>query len=1117
MADVSPSYFRGFLLPHKMDSTNIWTAQASFTQGDNQSGDPVPASNDTKLIVRAAGNQNADSDLQITTRSPGHVGRGAAFTWKNNSLSSGDNGQDAPNAISLFEFIGFDDAGITTDKHKFPYPLDLGDGSILVACQYHDDGTSQRMIKVFKRASDGTKTSVTLKTFTSVFSALFAADNHPILLKKEDGSILCLFLFEDTEQKIVNLATYRSKDDGATFTEISRTALNSTISIDSSTGYTIARMRGAALGGQIILFIETVHNNGSITKRNQLFQLASIDGGGNFTQVTTVNSLDDHSFFQVDCFVRNNEFILTYIAKTNEAHYMVIPQAYHSAQLLRTASKYQVITTETIAGGSNDYMINGKSTCWCDDDGQIYAVFLDSAVKYLFMMNSDDGLFWKFTNGNYTAVNAKIYDLDDAGTKPDQIKGISAFGKGLIACNFVSADTDFCAGLIHFGGYGNVNLPVQTTGDKKTVWNRAGYGWTYLPVDLPAAISSITTAGAGTETLTSDGLVLSTSTSQTRSYSVSLASAISTGADLRITGRIELTTNAKGSLTAPFASGKRQIRIRTSNTAKSYEVAIIISNNQYLVYDINGTANIGSIQSAVFTNGIELLYAIDGDNFAIWHRQLNLDSVKSWIAGPTSTSLTDGGAISAVAEVIFEHSIAPGSGTLDSTIRSWCMGFSQSGVTPGNSEGMAGQGLGDGFANPDDLAAAPYPPAGTYKYIDEGLKISTAMGPGYEADTYQIQTKYGFGIENIFYSTAPTPRIFWRSTSVSSGNVPEQFIPLALDATSQASNQDFGNNLIGLHLSNINFRTFNLEYYNTTSSAWTNVKTVDVSEGITFLYEASNAAIIGIDGGTNEPYFFQNECRGWIAEVTPSGGLQVQRFRITSNSAGKCGSTSYKRPVFRLDGVPSANGTCRLIPDKITVLANLGTVAGTAWAVRITAQETIDNWVQVGQLAIGQVVTGQSYIYGRSLQLEHNIETLETPDRVTYTRELSAPRRRAQIAWTEGVDISTLMGAAPTPDVYSGSTTAGMEPIASPNDIPYLIFGVLDYLQGPSNPCVYLPSIKRSLSSSTDTILINRYHDHILCKLDNSEVGIESVIGNESITESGEVFRVSNLNLIEVI
>ena len=1114
MADTSPDYYRGLLLPHKMDTTNIWTAQASYTQGDNQSGDPEPGQTGTRLIVRASGSQNAGSDIQITTRSPGHVGRGAGFTWKNNALGD-EMGQDPPNSISLFEFLAFDDAGSATDDHKFPYPLDLGDGSILVAAQVTDDGTLYRRILVYKRAADGTLTSLMIKSID--LDAVLAADNHPILIKREDGSILCLFLWEDIEQELVNLSVFRSLDDGATFAEISRTALDSTISLHASTGHTIRRMRGASLGGQILLFVETTFN-GSASYINQLFQYSSIDGGGNFAQVTPANLLDDHSFYQIDCFARNNEFILTYIGKTDEAHYMVIPQAFHSAQSLRTASKYEIITGETVAGGSNANMTSGQSTAWTDDDGQIYAVFEDSGGKFLWMRNSEDGRNWRYMNGDFSDDIAKIYDVDDTATIPANIKGISAFGQGLLCCNFdATSASDNSAGIIHLGGYSNVNQPLQITGQKNAVWNRAGFGFTYLPVDLPADIAGIVVAGAGTETLTADGMLLSSSTVQTRSYTVDLQTSITSGMTPRITARIELTTNAKGDVIAPFAAGKREIRIVTGNTAKSYEISIRISNTQYLIYDVLGTAQIGSIQAISGTAGMEFLFGLDGDNFAIWHRQLSLAGSKAWIAGPTSTTVTDGGAAGSAAQMIFSHSIAPASGTLDTTIRSWCGGFSFEGVVSGSSAGIAGQGLGDGFVSPGGLVNAPYPPAGTYKYVDEGLKITTALGPGYEGDTYRIRTKYGFGIDNVFFSNSPTPRIFWRSVAVTSGPVPEQMIPLALDAASQAANQDMGNNLIGVHLSNINFRSFNIEYYDTGGPAWINYKTIDTSEGITFAYERANAAIVGIDGGVNEPYFFQNEARGWIAEIEYGGGPTVERFRVISNSAGKCGSAAYKRPVFRLDGIPGGNGTCRLIPDKITVLANLRTAAGTAWAIRVTAQETPDKWIQIGQLVIGQVVTGQTYSYGRSITLEHNIETYETPDRVQYSRELSGPRRRAQIAWTEGVDISTLMGAAPTPDVWSGSTSSGSEPIASPQDIPYLILGVMDYLQGPSNPCVYLPSIKRSESTGTDAILINRYHDHILCVLDNSEVGIESVLGNESISESGEIFRVANLSLIEVI
>ena len=109
------------------------------------------------------------------------------------------------------------------------------------------------------------------------------------------------------------------------------------------------------------------------------------------------------------------------------------------------------------------------------------------------------------------------------------------------------------------------------------------------------------------------------------------------------------------------------------------------------------------------------------------------------------------------------------------------------------------------------------------------------------------------------------------------------------------------------------------------------------------------------------------------------------------------------------------------------------------------------------------------------------------------------------------------MGTNPTPDVYSGSTSAGAEPIASPQDIPFKILGMYSYLNGPLNPTVYLPSIKRSGGAGTDAIILNRYHEHMICVL-NEAAAIDNVLGDEMIGENeGEVFRVSTLNLVEVI
>ena len=1113
MADISPNFMRGFLVPHIITKDNIWTAQSSFSQQGNIAGDPIPQQN-SRLIVRATGNQSANTDISVISRRAGHVNKGAGFTWKNNALSSGEMGQDQPNAISEFEFIGRSDGTGLTEKFRYPYPLDLGDGTCLISCQVTTTAT-QRQIRVYKRALDGTYTSTNIKTFTASVTSSITEPSYPILIRTPQNDILCLFLVEDTQQQIVNLSVYRSTDEGATFSEISRRALEVPIDINASTGQTIKRLRGAALGGQVLIFVETV-KNGSATKYNQLFQFCSLDEGGNFLQVTSTADLDTESFFQIDCFVRDETFILTYIADTNRAHYMKIPQGYHSVHLLRGASKYSTITTETIAGGTSANMTSGQHTSWVDDNGVIFSVFEDSTGEFLFVRYSTNGGdTFKFMNGDFSAANAAVYDVSDTGTFPEEIKAISMGGRSILCSNWtLTSAYDLSATILNLGGWSNVNLPLQTTGYQDDVGNRAGFGFTYIPLDLPADVSSITVAGSGTQTLVAEGLQVSTNTTQTISYTVATSGVIALARPVKITGRIALKTNSAGSITAPFTNGKREIKLVTSNGTNSYQVSIRITATQYQVYDINGTANIGSIQSVVGTDGIELLIAIDGNSFRVWHKQITGNN-KIWIAGPTTNSLTDGGAVGAAANMIFEHSVAPASGTLDTTIREWVAGYSTTPAVVGTTGGIAGQGLGEGFTNPTDLAVAPYPPVGTFKYIDEGIKITTQLGPAFKGEEYKIQTRYNYPIENTIFKNSPTPRVYWRSTAVTSGAVPEQFIAIALDAASQSANQDMGNNLIGFHLGNINFKQFNIEYYNIGGGSWTNIKTVDVSTGLTFNYTHSNSAIIGTGGGTDEPYIQENEAANWIAELTQGG--TVERFRVISNSAGKCGSTAYKRPVFRLDGVPSASGVCRLIPKNVTVLVNALAVAGTGWGIRVTSQETIDKYVKIGQLIFGPVVTGVQYSWGRSISLEHNIATYETPDRIQYSREISEPRRTIRIGWTEGVDVSTVMGTNPTPDVYSGSTSAGAEPIASPQDIPFKILGMFSYLNGPLNPTVYLPSIKRSGGSGTDAIILNRYHEHMVCVL-NEAAAIDNVLGDEMLGDNeGEVFRVSTLNLVEVI
>ena len=1100
MSDVSPSHLRGFLIPKKLTVDNLWTAQSTYSQNGNLSGDPIPQQN-SRLIVRTTGPQTPGSDISIISRRAGHVASGAAFTFKNNATSD-EFGQNSYNSPEKWNVIRWNDNSIGfQDPSKFPFPLDLGDGSCLIATQ--ETISSIRKIRCYKRSIDGAITG-TLIAGNLSYGAI-SQDNHPNLIMMDDGSILCLFLFEDGDSDIMQLQTYRSTDSGSTWTRISRRALDVELDVDSSTGYSISRVRAAQYGGQILLLIETVFN-AAASHRNRLFQFCSIDGGGTFQKVTIDNLIDDYPIFGIDLWSDPTKgiFCLTYINNTTSARYVEIPHGFYDVQSLIRAFKFVQITSATVAAGNLVLLTDGQSTSFRDAADNIYVIFEDvSTSDYLFMMvSTDEGKNFKFMNGNISSSLAQIYNLDDSGTLPQNIKAITYSGAMILCSNWLATSTvDDSSTMIFYGGFSNVNYPLQYFGARDDVSNRAGFDFTYFPVDLPSNISSIIVAGSGTQTLQTSGkLQISTNTTQTLSYTVRRTPGAT---NIRITGKIALEAVQGGSITGPFPSGLRRIEIRSSNGSNSYDVEIRISQTQLQAFDNNAGSGIGSIKTIVGADGVELIYAIENGKFSLWYRQYN-QATQNFIEAFENQTIADGGAATNT-EVVFAHSNSPSSGTLDTNIIYWINGFELS----------CGLGLGIGFQSPEDLAAAPYPPRGVSKYITDGVSVTTISGPAYEGDEYKIQTRYEYPIDNILYSISPTPRIVWRSQAVTSGSIPEQLIPIQLDVSSTSSNALLQSDMMGIYLGNINFRQFNIEYYDTTAGSWQNLKSIDVSEGLTFNYEREGNTIRGVNGGTNEPYLFNNEFEGCVIELTIGG--TIERYRISSHSAGKCGSNAYQRPIFELSGRPGGNGVARIIPKEITVVSNLLGKKATAWAIRIPSGPNIDNYFQIGQFCFGEIVIpGNQYSFGRTITLESNIEEYETQDRVRYAKANSPARRLIRIAWTEGVDISSLMGDSPTPDVWSGSTSGGAEKIATRNDTPYLIEGMIRYLEGAVNPLVYLPSIKRSESSPSDIQLINRRQNHILCTMD-PEMSMENVLGDENLSIGGELFRVSTLNMIEII
>ena len=502
-------------------------------------------------------------------------------------------------------------------------------------------------------------------------------------------------------------------------------------------------------------------------------------------------------------------------------------------------------------------------------------------------------------------------------------------------------------------------------------------------------------------------------------------------------------------------------------------------------------------------NRLECLVSLSTGKVTLFYRDIDaIDNKKRWVDAGTFTGLTDGGGGSAAHTVRFGNLQSTGTLNTQWSHINIAQGFQFS------------ETLHD-FTNPDDLMFRIYPSAGSFAWTTDNVLISTADGQTYEGDEYKITPDSNYSINNVFYSVSPTSRVFWRSQPVTSGAVPEQKIALKLDPdTSVHINESLPNDILGIHIAGHNFLTAELQYYS--GGSWTALDTFNTA--ILSKAVPEGRTLRGDSSAPNQPYFKYNELAGCYIRVQISSTDYAYR-KIVSNSEGRFGgtSTSTKQAVLLLDekvtlsGISSGN--VNIIPKSMSLIINLDGLRFEAIAIRIHSQETYDKDIRIGLLHVGSIlIPGKQYQRGRTINITSGTESTETQGGVLYSRNYRPSRRTFRIGWTEGIDISTLQGDNPDPDYWTASLSGSKEPIAIANDVPYLLQGLLDYLQGEKTPIVYLPFIEKS---STPRELL-RDDEQALCVL-VGDIQIESVLGNELQSTSGELMRVGTMTLQEVL
>jgi hypothetical protein len=1088
MANVTPPYLRGFLVPLSIGTNNIWNDESTFTTANERAGDPVPTTN-TPMQIVAKGQQTGDSSLTIKTHQPGFAGYTAGFIFTDNQTNK-TYGRDPQNAVSRFQNIKFSQT--TTTKYRHPSGLDTKQNALLIA---HQTTTAvAKLCVVSKLQIDGTITDTTIYGDTSLTTNYNLLSDMCIL---PDGSFLLCHLAGGLTS--VNVRTYTSLN-GSTWTLRSKKSLADSLPIGVVVGDThnIKRIKIAQTNGVVLLLIESLWNRTTATKRNRVIQYASSDLGGSFVKITTDSEIEDHSFHSISLYADKGFFRFGFYGNRKPS-YMTLPSAFTSVHTLRTAGALIQVVGATCAG-TNDVMTDGDLSIWTDEGSSHHVLARNSGAGGEYRISwSEDTILWRVMGADINGAGRALRTGDDNTTLSNSY-GLAWTGKSIVLFQPESTATNNSISMITLGGYSSVTLPQSVLlNSRNAEWNRLSYSFNYPAIDLYSNFAGVTkTSVGGAESLQSGGLFIQNQEFFTVSPTVTgmpTADIIQKG--LIVHARIESMTGGNNSTTY------RGVNIKLDDTIKDFEADIRVSPNSIIVRDVNGSADLITIGS-LSLNTVELIIAMSNSQISIYYHDVDQENnIRTWVDGGSSSALTDGGGGASRIQRIRWGNLQYAGGTFETVWSS--LSFAQ---------GFQISGQMHTFTIPDSLMHRAYPTIERFAYVADNVSISTGDGQTYTGDEYTITPDSQFSINNTLYAVSPTSRVFWKSASVLSGSVPEQFIAVKLDPDITVHvDESLPNDIVGIHLSGYNFRSAKLEYYR--SATWTVLDSFNTA--INSKCNVSGRTVRGENTAANKPYFKYNECAGWRVRVQGSGEGYAWRT-VLSNSEGVFGgtATTTKQAVLLLDEAITISGitntVIELVPNSMTLLVNLNGQRLEALGLRIPTQDTLENNIRIGLMHLGSVVIpGKQYQRGRTISIDSGTESTETQSGVIYARNYRPSRRTFRIAWTEGIDITDLQGNNPNPDYWIANIALG-EPIAIANDVPDLLQGLLDFLQGEKTPIVYLPLIVQN----ADHRELHRENEQALVLL-QGEVQVENILGDENVDVSGELTRVATMTLQEVL
>ena len=1057
MANTTPDKLRGILVPRaQLTQDNFWAGESTFTQANPRAGIPKPRQSDTGMVLIGAGEQTDNYSFETVQ---GGLPGSAGFVW--NQSDGVRIGKDHFNLLSEYEIFKFETSSTSRSQDCISDSL----GNLYVVEEFING--AQKAVKVYKQAR-GTGTFDQVQVLLET-TATTITEAKPMITILPDESILVAY-FNYTEEESLNVSVHRSYDRGTTWRKISSRALLGEVDIfvgngSTTFGHDLGKTNLITVGNNVVMVLELVGN--APVGGNDTTVFVSRDQGTTFKSLT----LDRAEYHQITAIpLDNGEYFVCYISGTSALDGIVVPDvSVFFGDDFKTENAVRVATLTVATSGTNPQggsILEEGSIDAFYEDGRIYVLAQAQTSKGIFLRVSEDrGKTWDYAGRFFddSPISGIGYSIRTYNTT-DRIENIRATmweGRALV----LGYANNSLLGM-YLGGYSSVTFPQVR--DQASPFQYSNIPNYYIPYFQPEVSNKWSVNGSGSATLTSDGLQIQTVANQ-RYYNGS------TGSNPNQVFTFKLKVTSGGVL------NEERIAFRkfSDNGVNSWKLSIRFSTLGFQIWD-----NANGLQSRLLdmTNFHEFIVSAEGRDVDVYYRTADGNHVKKWekvsvTLGQTGTGLGN--------NYEFGHFVS------QPCISVW--------LRVGIGEG--GYFIDDGIQRP-----ATYPTYGTYTYIDEGLSITAKESPAREGEEYEVEPRYDFPIQNIFHHVSPSPRVVWRSQN----DTTHHTLGIFLNALQGANEPNLTlNGVAGLHLSNINFETFTIQFWDIVSMSWQNHLTVNVSDGLTGTYQRKGNTLIPASTG-NPFYLHYNECAGWRADL---GSGHV--VKLKTNSEGVWGRGNHKEAIIMIDeesdyalSLPN-NGTMKLIPDSVTITTELlqsSNPGQEAFAIRIPVQDTLEGYFQIGMMVYGHVAfMAPQYQRGRSISFEPNIQGMTTLDNTFQSRRLSNGSRTFQIAWTEPVDSRNIMSR--TPDYWQLSTSVGSQPVANYGDSPFQMMGIWDYL-GNQYPAVYLPSITKGV----DNQVFNRTYEHALVRPVGA-ITIESVLGEE---QENEMFRVASITLQEI-